>query len=105
MPAAANPEALRVTERAGGLRLEVRVKPRSSRNRVLGVLDGALNVALTAPPVGGEANASLVKLLAKRLRVRRADVAIVSGASGRRKVIEVTGLGRAALLERLVGTT
>lgn len=41
----------------------------------------------------GEANAELVAFLAKRLGVPKAAVAIVRGAAGRRKLVEVSGVG------------
>ncbi len=80
-----------VTMRGAGVRFAVRVQPRASRDGVLGVQDGALRVALTAPPVDGEANAALVAWLAKRLKVARRDVTIVQGETGRSKVVEVGG--------------
>jgi uncharacterized protein len=94
-------EALALTERAGGVRFSVHARPRSSRSAILGVREGALEVALTAPPADGAANAELVKLLARALEVRRGDVTIVVGVSSRDKVIEVNGLsstGARALL-------
>ena len=85
-------EALALTERAGGVRFSVHARPRSSRSAILGVRDGALEVALTAPPADGAANAELIKLLARALEVRRGDVTIVVGASSRDKVLEVNGM-------------
>ena len=58
---------LRIREQDGAITFEVRVTPRASRNRVIGIQDGALRVALTAPPVDGAANEALTKLLAKAL--------------------------------------
>ena len=84
--------SLALTERAGGVRFSVHVRPRSSRSAILGVREGALEVALTAPPADGAANTELCKLLARALEVRRSDVRIVVGASSRGKVIEVNGM-------------
>jgi hypothetical protein len=92
---------LEVTDRDGELRFAVHAKPRSSRSKVLGVQDGALSVALQAPPVDGEANAELVKLLAKMLGVSKSKLRFVAGSSGRRKILAVTGLTRSELLARL----
>ena len=69
----------------------VRVAPRASREAIAGVHDGALKVSLTAPPVEGEANAALTKLLAKRLGVAKRDVEIVRGGSSRDKTVRVEG--------------
>jgi uncharacterized protein (TIGR00251 family) len=85
-------EALELTERAGGVRLTVHVRPRSSRSAILGVRERALEVALTSPPVDGQANAELLKLIAGVLQVRRADIEIVVGSSGRGKVLDVRGI-------------
>lgn len=69
------------------------VKPRSSRSSVLGVREGALEVALRAAPAEGAANDELRALLARALDVRRSDVTIVLGASSRGKVVEIHGVG------------
>src|SRR5512132_465293 len=83
---------LRLNERSGGVRFDVRVRPRSSRSAILGVRDGSLDVALTSPPADGAANSELLRMLAKALLVRAADVAIVVGPSSRTKVVEVNGI-------------
>ena len=62
--------ALRTRDDGDALVFEVRVAPRASRNRIVGVQDGALKVALTAPPVEGAANEALRKMLAKDFRTR-----------------------------------
>jgi uncharacterized protein (TIGR00251 family) len=93
-PAAVGPEfeRLHLGEHRGAVRFDVAVKPRSSRSAVLGVKEGALEVALRAAPAEGAANDELRALLARALDVRRADVAIVLGASSRGKVLEVHGV-------------
>jgi uncharacterized protein len=96
-------QALALTERAGGVRFSVHARPRSSRSAILGVRDGALEVALTAPPADGAANTELVKLLARALDVRRGDVTIVVGASSRDKVVEVNGMSPDAARALLSG--
>jgi uncharacterized protein (TIGR00251 family) len=83
---------LRVREQDGAVVFEVRVAPRASRSRVIGVQDGALKVALTAPPVDGAANEALRKLLAKTLGVAKSDVEIVRGDRGRIKLLRVNGI-------------
>ena len=70
----------------------MRVKPRSSRDRIEGVREGALVVRLTAPPVEGEANEALGRLLAAVLEVAPSALRILRGASGRDKLIELAGL-------------
>jgi uncharacterized protein (TIGR00251 family) len=90
-----------VREEAGALRIELLVQPRASRNRVVGEQGERLKIALAAPPVEGEANEALVRFLAERLGLRRADVAILRGAAGRRKSVRVAGIGAEALVAAL----
>jgi uncharacterized protein len=95
-----------VTQMPRGVRLAVRAQPRASREGIVDVIDDgaggvALKIAVTAPPVEGEANAALVKLLAKLLGVAKRDVRVVSGESGRTKRIEVVGVDRPTALALL----
>lgn len=94
-------DRMTIGERAEGVRISVQVRPRSSRSCLLGVRDGALEVALTAPPADGAANAELIKLLARVLDVRRSDVAIVVGMISRNKVVAVYGVDAAETRARL----
>ena len=92
---------LDLEERDGALHLRVHVKPRASKSRVLGAREGALDVAVAAPPVDGEANTELLRTLSKQLGLGRRAVRIVSGATGRSKRVSVEGLAAAELRERL----
>ena len=83
---------LRIREQDGAVTFEVRVAPRASRNRVIGIQDGALKVALTAPPVDGAANEALRKLLAKALGVAKSEVEILRGDRARIKLLRVQGV-------------
>ena len=56
-----------------------------------GGLGDAVKLAATAPPVDGKANDAVVEFLAKLFRVAKSSVTIVSGESGRNKVIAVRG--------------
>ncbi|MBC7174128.1 MAG: DUF167 domain-containing protein [Polyangiaceae bacterium] len=92
---------LRMTEREGEIWVDVRVAPRASRDAVLGEHDGALKVALTAPPVEGAANAALAVLLAKRLGIAKGAVRVVRGETSRQKTVAIRGASTAEI-ERLV---
>ncbi len=85
---------------AAAARVAVRLTPRASAEAV--TVDGeTLRVRVTAPPIDGRANVALVRLLAKRLRVARGAVRIVSGQAARQKLVEVAGLELTELLRRL----
>ncbi len=90
-------------DEAGGVVLEVLVQPRASRTKVVGEHDGRLKLQLAAPPVDGEANAALIEFLARALGVRKADVAIVRGDTGRRKTVRVAGVTAAGAVAALGG--
>lgn len=79
-------------DEAGGVLLELLVQPRASRTRAVGEHDGRLKLQLAAPPVDGEANEALIEFLARALGVRKADVAIQRGETGRRKTVRVAGV-------------
>lgn len=83
---------IELSEKNGEVFFQVRVQPRASRNAIGGVREGALVVRLTAPPVEGEANDALVRLLAARLHVPKTAVRIVSGERGRLKRVAVGGV-------------
>lgn len=72
-----------------GLRIEVLARPGASRSGCMGVEARGLVMALHAPPEGGRANDELVEMLARILRLPRANVRIVRGTSSRRKTIEI----------------
>lgn len=59
-----------------------------------------MRVAVTAPPVDGEANAAVIEALAQAFGVRRAAVTIVRGERGRRKTVRIEG-ATADALQRL----
>ncbi len=90
---------------AGGVRLAVRLTPRASRDGVDGIAADAegrpvLKLRLRAPPVEGAANAALIAWLAKTLGLRKADIEIRSGETGRTKILHLSG-DSAALIRKL----
>ncbi|MGH9257568.1 MAG: DUF167 domain-containing protein [Vicinamibacterales bacterium] len=72
--------------------IDVRVIPRAARSGLAGIRDGALLVRVNAPPVEGAANAGLIEVLAKALRVPKGAVTIVSGERNRLKRVRVEGV-------------
>jgi uncharacterized protein len=73
-------------------RLAVRVQARARRNEIAGARGGSLLVRVTAPPLEGNANAAVCRLLAKRLGLAPGRVAVVRGASSRDKLVEIDGV-------------
>jgi uncharacterized protein len=71
------------------MRIYVKVSPRSSKNEVIKISEGEYKVRLTAPPVDGEANDMLIKVLADHFGVGRSLIEIVGGKSAKIKIIEI----------------
>lgn len=88
---------MNLREHEGAVTFDVLVQPRASRAKLGPVHDGRLKVAVTAPPVDGEANAAVIEVLAKALGVARGAVSVVAGTSSRRKTVRVEGVSRAAV--------
>jgi uncharacterized protein YggU (UPF0235/DUF167 family) len=89
-------------------RLPVRLTPGASVDRIDGWdsdADGrpVLKVRVRARPVEGEANAALIKLLAKALGVAKSAVVLDRGGQSRTKMLTVTGLADDELRDRLTG--
>ncbi len=71
------------------LTIEVRVQPRAKRNAVVRQPDGSLKVYVTAPPEAGRANDAVVELLAEHFGVKRRQIEILHGVTGRNKMARV----------------
>ena len=76
------------------MRLKLRVVPNAPKSEIVGSYgeDGALKIKLKAPPVDGKANTELIEFLSKAYKVQKGKIAIISGLTGRNKVVEIEGL-------------
>lgn len=88
---------MNLTERAGAVTFDVLVQPRASRAKLGPIHDHRLKVAVTSPPVDGEANAAVIELFAKQLGVPKGRIEVIAGASSRRKTLRITGVTTAAI--------
>ncbi|UCD27828.1 MAG: DUF167 domain-containing protein [Planctomycetota bacterium] len=82
---------IQITEQNGGIIIPVKVVPNASRDRIIGELDGALKVNVSATPERGAANKALCKLLAESLGLRTSQVTIATGQTSPRKTVRITG--------------
>jgi hypothetical protein len=90
-----------VTEGRGGALLRVRVKPRSKRRGVLGVVSSELSVGVGSPPEGGRATAEAIATVADWLGLPGSRVSLSSGAASRSKRLAVAGETAAGLRARI----
>jgi uncharacterized protein (TIGR00251 family) len=85
----------------GAVRVDVEVKVRASRTKLLGMKAERLVVALAAPPVDGAANEALRRALAEHFGLPLKSVNIVAGEKSRRKVVELSGVSLEQVLAGL----
>jgi uncharacterized protein (TIGR00251 family) len=81
---------------ADGVTLAVRVTPKGGRDAICGIeqrADGraVLKVRVAAAPSEGEANAALIRLVAKTLGVPPRDIVQAAGATARVKRLTIAG--------------
>ncbi len=90
-----------IADHAEGCVLPVRAQPGARKAGVLGEQGGALKVAVTAPPEDGRANKALTEALRDLLNLKRSQVELLSGATGRDKRFLIRGLTRPELESRV----
>ena len=87
-------------------RLTVRLTPRGGADRI----DGwdrdpegrpLLKARVRAAPADGQANAGLIVLIARALKIPKSDVALARGAAARVKTLEIAGLSEADIRARM----
>jgi uncharacterized protein (TIGR00251 family) len=93
--------AFTVRDTANGAQFALRVQPRASRNAIVGTMGDAVKLAITAPPVDGKANHAVVEYLSDLFRVPKSSIVIVSGETGRNKLIAVRGMRAEQVLKAL----
>jgi uncharacterized protein YggU (UPF0235/DUF167 family) len=79
------------------VRVTIQVRPGSAVPAVGGEHDGALVVRVRERAVAGRATAAALAAVAAAFGVRRSAVTLVTGASSRRKVVDVPGADPATL--------
>jgi len=82
-------------------RLQVKVTPNASADRVGPWKGDELQMRVRAPAVDGRANEALCKLLAGHLGIHSRTVTVYRGATSRHKLVEIQGLDLAATRARL----
>jgi uncharacterized protein (TIGR00251 family) len=90
-----------IQESAKGMTFAVKVHPRARKNAITGVVGDALKLSLTAPPVEGKANQSVIEFFADLFAIPRSSVTIASGETSRSKVVRIAGMNRTVVEKRL----
>ena len=73
------------------LLLHCQLQPRSSRNVIVGIMEGTsgdrLKICITSPPVDGKANKHLIAITAKWFGTSKTRIKIIRGETGRQKTL------------------
>jgi uncharacterized protein (TIGR00251 family) len=69
--------------------LQIKVKPNARASVLSEQSDGTWLAQIKAPPVDGKANEELIRLVAEYFEIRKAQVSIKTGASGRLKRVQI----------------
>lgn len=93
-------ESRRLTSRLG-----LRVAPGARTTRIVGRYGSGWKIAVAAAPERGRANTAIVELLAETLGLKRGAVSVVSGHTGREKIVELTGLAPDEIDRRLASAS
>ncbi len=90
-----------ITETDDDTIINIRLIPRASTNKIVGVLDDAIKIRLQAPPIEGKANKALIKFLSKQLKLPASHITIISGETNRNKRILIYEATKDYIIEKL----
>ncbi len=93
-------KAIALTDHAEGCVLPVRAQPGARKPGLMGTWNGAVKIAVGAPPEDGRANKALVEALCQILDRKRAQVELLKGQTSRDKLFLIRGLSRAEVASR-----
>lgn len=81
--------------------IKVKIIPGSSKNKIVGMYNNALKIAVTAPPVEGKANKKCISYLSKHFDIAKSKIEILSGKNSRNKLIKIYNINQNYFLEKL----
>jgi uncharacterized protein (TIGR00251 family) len=84
-----------------GTLLHVNVKPKASRNGIVGVHADRLKIAVSAAPEKGKANAAVLEVIAKQLCLKRSQLSLVAGETNTIKTLLVSGISAEGLRRQI----
>jgi len=92
---------INIIDKGGKVSFKVKVQPRASKNGLAGIMEDAVKLRITAPPVDGEANKGVIQFFARLFGISQKEVAIISGISSRTKIVEISGVAVSEVAEIL----
>lgn len=92
---------IQILAQADGCIVRVHAQPGARRNAIVGEHNGALKIAVAAPPDKGRANDAVQAVLCEALAVRRSQVTLVSGHASREKKFLIRSIDADTLQQKL----
>ena len=83
------------------IKVKVKMVPGSSKNKIIGAYNNALKISIAAPPVEGKANKKCIAYLAKYFDVAKSKIEIISGQSGKNKLIKIYDISQEEFLDKI----
>ncbi len=83
---------LQIKALPSGVSIAIQVQPRSGSNKIRGIHDGRLKLAVDAAPVDGEATKQCLRYLAEIFSVANSRVKLLSGGQSRKKLVLIEGV-------------
>lgn len=80
-----------IKESNGGVIIQFRVQPNSSKNLVVGKYGDRIKIKLQSPPVDGKANECLIDFLSDLFEVSKSKITLVRGETSREKAVHING--------------
>ncbi len=71
------------------IRLNIKVIPQSGEQKIILDKNGQIKCYVKSAPEKGKANREIISFLAKKVHVSKQEVAIVSGATSRKKIVQI----------------
>ena len=71
------------------IRLEIKVIPQSGQQKIVLDKNGQIKCYIKSAPEKGKANREIVSFLANKLHVSKQAVAIIAGATSRKKIVQI----------------
>lgn len=83
-----------------GLTVSLKISPNASKNEIIKTEDG-VKVKITAPPVDGKANKSLIEFLSKTFKIPKSSIEILRGETSKEKtlLIKITDDDKIAMIK------
>ncbi len=71
------------------MKIIVKVKPNSRENSIKIGENGIYEVKVSVPPEKGKANAKVIELLSKELKIAKSKISLLKGKTSREKLFEI----------------